>query len=119
MVVMSSLADSCKLAGQSRYFKLLLNFRSNCGHPPIAPMASTGNVSFREIRLASRPRTQGVKRVAPSKFVEDAVKWRLFDRTVSEVRSAFSDMSADELNETIGKALATVREKRRDRKAMR
>lgn len=70
---------------------------------------------FKETRLVSRYdlRTQGSKKGARSKFVKDAAIWRLFYRTVSEVRSAFSDMSADELNDSINKALATARKKKR------
>ena len=32
-----------------------------------------------------------------SKFVEDAVKWHLFDQTLAEVRDRFSDLSAESL----------------------
>lgn len=70
-----------------------------------------------DLALRSYLGTQGLKKGALSKFVEDAVKWRLFDQTVSQVRDAFSDISADELNSMIDQAVATVRKRRlRDHK---
>jgi hypothetical protein len=80
------------------------------------------NIRFKETRLASRSdhRTQSGKKGAPPKFVKDAAKWRLFDRTVSQVRNAFSDMPADQLKHMTDKAVASVRkEKRRKSKARR
>ena len=80
------------------------------------------NIRFKETRLASRSnhRTQSRKKGAPPKFVEDPANWRLFDRTVCQVRNAFSDMPADQLNHTIDKAVASVRkEKRRESKGGR
>ena len=54
---------------------------------------------------------------ALSKFVEDAVKWHLFDRTVDQVRDSFAAIPANELNNRIDEAVASVRSrKRRERK---
>ena len=44
-----------------------------------------------------------------SKSVEDAVKWRLFDETVSQVRDAFGDVPVSELSAMIDEAVAVAR----------
>jgi hypothetical protein len=70
-----------------------------------------------DVALRSHLGALGLKKGALSKFVEDAVKWRLFDQTVTEVRQAFADVPADELNDLIDDAVASVRkEKHRGRK---
>ncbi len=43
------------------------------------------------------------------KFVEDAVKWRVLDRTIAEVRAKFADLTADQLEELIEEAVASAR----------
>jgi len=71
-----------------------------------------------DLALRSHLGAQGLKKGALSKFVEDAVKWRLFDQTVSQVRDAFADVPADDLNHMIDEALASVRKtKHRGRKS--
>jgi hypothetical protein len=61
---------------------------------------------------------QGLKKGALSKFIEDAVKWRLFNQTVDEVREAFVDVPTDELHNIIDEAVASVRnEKYRERQS--
>jgi hypothetical protein len=47
-----------------------------------------------------------------SKFIEDAVKWRLFNQTVVEVREAFAEVPADELEGMIDEAVKSVRKGR-------
>jgi len=70
-----------------------------------------------DLALRSHLGTRGLKKGALSKFVEDAVKWRLFDQTVTEVHEAFADMSPDELDNLIDEAVASVRKERlRERK---
>ena len=66
-----------------------------------------------DLALRSYLGSQGFKKGALSKFVEDAVKWRLFDQTVSEVRDAFADVPADELNDIINEAVTNVRNEKR------
>lgn len=71
-----------------------------------------------DLALRSHLGAQGLKKGALSRFVEDAVKWRLFDQTVSQVRHVFADVPADDLNDTINEALASVRkEKLREHKS--
>lgn len=52
-----------------------------------------------------------------SKYNDEAVKWRLFDKTVSQVRKAFIDVPSRELNNLIEEAVCTARaDKRATRK---
>jgi antitoxin ParD1/3/4 len=44
-----------------------------------------------------------------AKFVEDAVKWRMLDRTIAEARAKFADMAPEELEALIEEAFDTVR----------
>jgi hypothetical protein len=44
-----------------------------------------------------------------SKFVEEAVKWRVFDQTLAEVRRGFADLSPEEGEALVDEALAAVR----------
>lgn len=61
--------------------------------------------------------SQGLKKGAISKFIEDAVKWRLFNQTVDEVREALAGVPAGELDEMINDAVKSVRkEKHRERR---
>ena len=53
---------------------------------------------------------RGSKKGDLSKFIEDAVRWRLLDRTVAEARDKFSDLPADELEKVIDEACASSRQ---------
>lgn len=44
-----------------------------------------------------------------SKFVEEAVKWRVFDRALAEARRGFADLSPEEGEALVEEALAAVR----------
>ncbi len=69
-----------------------------------------------DLALPSYLGSHGLKKGALSEFIEDAVKWRLFNQTVSEVREAFAGVPADELDNMIDEAVQGVRkEKRRER----
>jgi len=41
-----------------------------------------------------------------SKFIEEAVKWRVFDQTLAEVRGKFADLSAEEIETLVEEAVA-------------
>lgn len=56
---------------------------------------------------------RGMKQSDLSKFIEDAVKWRVLDQTIAEARSKFADLSPDELEATINDAVAAARKERR------
>jgi len=44
-----------------------------------------------------------------SAFVEEAVRWHLFDRTLAEVRGRFSDLEPEALQDLIDETIASVR----------
>lgn len=52
---------------------------------------------------------QGMKKGDLSNFVEEAVRWRMFDRTVESVRDAFKDIPTEVLEARIDEAVAEVR----------
>ena len=43
-----------------------------------------------------------------SKFIEDAVKWRVFDQTTTEVREAFVDLAPESLQDLIDEATGSA-----------
>lgn len=52
---------------------------------------------------------KGFKKGDLSSFVEEAVRWRVFDQTLTEARSGFDDVPADEAQTMLEEALAEVR----------
>jgi hypothetical protein len=44
-----------------------------------------------------------------SRFIEEAVKWRVFDLTMTEARSKFSDMPVEEAEALINEAVNAIR----------
>ncbi len=52
---------------------------------------------------------QGSQNGGLSEFIEDAVKWRLFDRILAEVRGKFADLPAEELDTFIEEAVVWAR----------
>lgn len=58
---------------------------------------------------------QGMRKGDLSKFIEDAVRWRMLDRTVQDVRARNADRTADELQAMIDEACADVRAKQAPR----
>ena len=57
-------------------------------------------------------RRRGMKKGDLSKFVEDAVRWRVFDRRVQGPRNSMRDVPATELQDAIDKAVRDVRRAR-------
>lgn len=57
---------------------------------------------------------QGMKKGDLSKFVEDAVRWRMLDRTVQIVKDRNQDISADMLETMIDEAVRDIRAGARD-----
>jgi putative PIN family toxin of toxin-antitoxin system len=49
---------------------------------------------------------RGMKKGDLSKFIEDAVRWRVFEQTLAEARSKFVDLPADELDALLTEAMA-------------
>jgi len=52
---------------------------------------------------------RGMKKGDLSKFVEDAVKWRVFEHTLAEARSKFADMSAGSIESLVDEAVSVTR----------
>jgi hypothetical protein len=52
---------------------------------------------------------KGMRKGDLSKFIEDAVLWRMFRKSVTEAREAFSDLSPDETQALVDEAVAAVR----------
>lgn len=62
---------------------------------------------------------KGMKKGDLSKFIEEAVRWRIFHQTVREARTAFADVSPDELQKMIDEAVEEVRADRYRKQAQR
>ncbi len=62
-----------------------------------------------DIALRSYLARHGMRKGDLSKFVEDAVRWRVLDRTVSEAKSANANAPAGEIEATIAEAVQAVR----------
>jgi hypothetical protein len=52
---------------------------------------------------------RGLKKGDLSKFIEEAVRWRVFEQTLSETRAAFSDLAPESLQDLIDEATEAVR----------
>jgi hypothetical protein len=55
---------------------------------------------------------QGMKKGDLSKFIEEAVRWRIFNRTVQEIKARNAGADPDELQAIIDGALREVRAQR-------
>jgi hypothetical protein len=62
-----------------------------------------------DIAVRSFLAQRGMKKGDLSKFIEDAVRWRVFDRTLAEVRGKFDDMSPEALQALIDEAMLETR----------
>jgi Ribbon-helix-helix domain len=65
-----------------------------------------------DLALRSYLGTQGMKKGDLSKFIEEAVRWRIFHQTVQQARAAFADVPPDDLDKMIREAVEEVRAKR-------
>lgn len=52
---------------------------------------------------------RGMQEGELSKFIEEAVKWRVFDQTLGEAREKFADLPPDDLQALIDEATSSVR----------
>jgi hypothetical protein len=68
-----------------------------------------------DIAVRSFLAQRGMKKGDLSKFIEEAVRWRVLDQTVAEARSKFADMPAGELEATIDEAVVAVRKEHKTR----
>ncbi len=65
-----------------------------------------------DLALRSFLGAQGMKKGDLSKFIEEAVRWRIFHQTVREARESFEDVSPDDLQKQIDEAVEEVRARR-------
>ncbi len=68
-----------------------------------------------DIAVRSFLAQRGLKKGDLSKFIEEAVKWRVLDQTMSETRSRFADMPAEALEALIDEAVTAVRKAKSSR----
>ena len=57
--------------------------------------------------------SRGMKKGDLSKFVEEAVRWRVFNRSIQDIKARNADADPDELQTLIDDAVAEVRGERR------
>jgi hypothetical protein len=55
---------------------------------------------------------QGAKKGDLSKFIEEAVRWRVFHRTVQNIKEQNADADPDELQRIVDEAVSEVRAER-------
>jgi hypothetical protein len=53
---------------------------------------------------------RGVKKGDLSKFIEDAVRWRILEQSMAEARGSFSDLAPEALDELIEEAVTATRQ---------
>lgn len=63
-----------------------------------------------DIAVRSFLAQRGMKKGDLSKFIEDAVRWRVLDQTVAEARSKFADMPPDDLEALLDEAVTETRQ---------
>jgi hypothetical protein len=59
---------------------------------------------------------QGMKKGDLSKFIEDAVRWRVFHRTVQEIKARNANTDPEELQRIVDEAVREVRTQSRPKK---
>ncbi|MGE4045280.1 MAG: ribbon-helix-helix domain-containing protein [Acetobacteraceae bacterium] len=62
-----------------------------------------------DIAVRSFLAQRGMKKGDLSKFIEEAVRWRVLDQTMTEARSKFADLPPDELEAMLAEAVAATR----------
>lgn len=56
---------------------------------------------------------QGMKKGDLSKFIEEAVRWRVFHRTIQDIKARNADADPDEIQRIVDEAVSEVRAERR------
>jgi hypothetical protein len=62
--------------------------------------------------LRSHLAQRGLKKGDLSKFIEEAVRWRVFQQTVEDVKARTANVSPEEIEAAIDEALTAVRAER-------
>jgi hypothetical protein len=63
-----------------------------------------------DIAVRSFLAQRGMKKGDLSRFIEEAVKWRVLDQTIIEARAKLEDMAHEDLDAVIGEAVADARQ---------
>ncbi len=63
-----------------------------------------------DIAVRSFLAQRGMKKGDLSKFIEEAVKWRVFDQTLAETREKFADLSSGDVEGLVAEAVAATRQ---------
>ncbi|MGP0059167.1 MAG: ribbon-helix-helix domain-containing protein [Beijerinckiaceae bacterium] len=63
-----------------------------------------------DIAVRSFLAQRGMKKGDLSKFIEDAVKWRVLDQTMAEARGKFADMPPEALESLLDEAVTATRQ---------
>jgi len=61
-----------------------------------------------DISVRSFLAQRGMKKGDLSKFIEDAVKWRVLEQTMAEARATFSDLAPETLDALIQEAVSAT-----------
>lgn len=67
-----------------------------------------------DIAVRSLLAQRGMKKGDLSKFIEDAVAWRVFDQTLAETRREFADLDREALQGLINEACEAARSEPRE-----
>jgi hypothetical protein len=62
-----------------------------------------------DISVRSFLAQRGMKKGDLSKFIEEAVKWRVFEQTLAKARAGFADLSGAEVEALVDEAVAAGR----------
>jgi Ribbon-helix-helix domain len=63
-----------------------------------------------DISVRSFLAQRGMKKGDLSKFIEDAVKWRVLEQTLAEARGKFSDLAPAGVDELLNEAVTATRQ---------
>jgi hypothetical protein len=63
-----------------------------------------------DIAVRSFLAQRGMKKGDLSKFIEEAVKWRVLDQTIAEARGKFADMPPHDIEALVAEAVAATRQ---------
>ena len=69
-----------------------------------------------DLELRTYLGAQGMKKGDLSRFIEDAVMWRIFDQTTAAIQARNQDAGADELRAVIDQTVREVRQERGTRR---
>ena len=59
-----------------------------------------------DVSVRSLLARRGMRKGDLSRFIEETVRWRVFEQTVAEARAGFADLAPDELQDLLDEAVA-------------